>query len=94
MDYSKVNLHFLRIYARDIGVKSPNSCKKDVLIKKIKQIENGEVKPFFSKKGRPMSKKLAYKTERNEKEKQICLFIIDKVRKFLDELEKEIEDKF
>lgn len=99
MDYSKINLYFLRIYAREIGVKSPSSCKKDVLIKKIKQVEAGAVKPFFTKLGRPSNEKTLNNSKIQEVEpinqdKSIALFIIDKFRKFLDELEEQIEDNF
>lgn len=98
MDYSKVNIHYLRAYAREIGVKSPSSCRKEVLIKKIKQVESGKVAPYFSKIGRPSHQKLNYdmKKERleNIQEKQVYLFIINKFREFLDNLEKEIQDKF
>lgn len=99
MDYSKVSLHFLRIYARDIGVKSPSSYKKDLLIKKIKEVESGEVEPFFSKKGRPANKEVVHKTgqpkvESYTKEKRVLLFAIDRFIEFLDELKKEIENKF
>ncbi len=98
MDYSKVNIHFLRLYAREIGVKSPSSCKKEVLIKRIKQVESGEVAPSFSNKGRPLIQKLNYDIEKekkeNTKEKRIYLFIINRFREFLDNLEKEIRDKF
>ncbi len=98
MDYSKVNIHFLRLYAREIGVKSPSSCKKEVLIKRIKQVESGEVVPSFSNKGRPLIQKLNYDIEKEKKEntqeKRIYLFIINRFREFLDNLEKEIRDKF
>lgn len=56
MDYSKFNVHYLRRYAKEIGVKSPSSCKKDALIEKIKEIESGKVEPTFSKVGRPIIK--------------------------------------
>ena len=98
MDYTKVNIHYLRTYAREIGVKSPSSCRKDVLIKKIEQVESGKVAPCFSKIGRPSQQKLNYdmKKERleNTQEKEIYFFIINKFREFLDKLEKEIKDKF
>lgn len=99
VDYSKVNLHYLRIYAREIGVKSPCSRKKDDLIKCIKEIERREVEPVFSKLGRPTNKKLVCKTEQpkneiNSQEKTILLFAINRFRDFLDRLEKEIENKF
>ncbi len=98
MDYTKVNIHYLRTYAREIGVKSPSSCKKDLLIKKIKQVESGKVTPYFSKKGRPSHQKLNYDMKKealeNTQEKQVYLFIIGKFREFLDNLEREIRDKF
>ncbi len=45
----------LRNIARDIGVYSPTTYKKEELIEKIFQIVNGEVKPYVpkSKQGRP-----------------------------------------
>ncbi len=98
MDYRKVDLHYLRAYAREIGVKSPSLYKKDLLIKKIKQVERGEVEPYFSKKGRPASKrpdlKVVKKSEdvycKDSKEKRVLLFAIRRFKEFLGELEKEI----
>ena len=43
----------LRIYAKKIGVKAPTACTKIELIEKIKQVEDGIVKPYFSERGRP-----------------------------------------
>ena len=54
MKYEKMHLTDLRRYARAIGVKSPTTCNKDVLIKKIVEIETGLQEPYFSKMGRPI----------------------------------------
>ena len=99
MDYKKVNLHYLRAFAREIGVKSPCTLKKDDLIKSIQKIERREVEPVFSKVGRPLGEKIiCEKKERKFKsdseEKQLLFFVIDRFRSFLNKLEKEIEDKF
>ncbi len=99
MDYSRVNLHILRMRAREIGVKSLYSYKKADLIEKIKEIERGEVKPYFPKVGRPLSEKIPYKFEeikkaKNSHEKRVLLSYIKRVREFLDDLEKEIENEF
>ena len=99
MDYTKVNIHYLRAYAREIGVKSPTSYKKDVLIQKIKQVESGEIEPFFSKIGRPSNEKtickpMLQKVKTESNDKSLLLFVVDRFKEFLDKLEKEIEDKF
>ena len=102
MDYTKLNLHYLRIYAREIGVKSPSLYKKEILIKKIKQVESGKVEPHFSKMGRPASESFidvkrqgqGIKLEIDGEEKSVLLFAISRFRKFLDNLEKEIKEKY
>ena len=99
MDYTKLNLHYLRIYARDIGVKSPCSYRKNELILKIKEVESGLVKPYFSKVGRPASKqpnindvKKQRETNVNGCDKNTLLFLLYRVKNFLEDLEKEILD--
>ena len=98
MDYSKANIHVLRMYAKEIGVKSPSVYTKSVLIEKIKAVESGKTKPYFSKRGRPNSERLsiceknAYQTNQNQK--NALLFAINKAKVFLDELEKEIKEKY
>ncbi len=99
MDYTKLNLHYLRIYARDIGVKSPCSYRKNELILKIKEVESGLVKPYFSKVGRPASRqpnledvKKQRKTKVNGCYKNTLFFVLNRMKKFLEDLEKEILD--
>ena len=49
----ELSIHTLRTLGKMIGVKSPTSLHKNQLIKEIVGISNGEIAPFFSKKGRP-----------------------------------------
>ena len=69
MDYLKINLHALRTYAKDIGVKSPSIYTKSVLIEKIKAVESGKTKPYFSKRGRPNSERLSVCDKNTQKNK-------------------------
>lgn len=98
MNYSKANIHVLRTYAKEIGVKSSSIYTKSVLIKKIKDVESGEVKPFFSKRGRPNSERLNLcdKSARqtNKSQKSALLFAINRTKMFLDDLEKEIKERY
>ena len=52
---NKFGIFQLREYARSIGVHLPTTYKKDDLIEKIMQVENGDIQPFVpkNKKGRP-----------------------------------------
>ncbi|MBR1925534.1 MAG: hypothetical protein IJ837_01620 [Clostridia bacterium] len=52
---NKFGIFQLREYARSIGVHLPTTYKKDDLIEKIMQVENGTIEPFVpkNKKGRP-----------------------------------------
>lgn len=57
-DYDKLNnlrIHELRDMARKVGVKSPTSLKKDVLIEQVLLVLSGEAKPYvnITKQGRP-----------------------------------------
>ena len=101
MDYTKINLHLLRIYAREIGVRSPSTCTKAQLIKKIKDIESGKVKPFFNKVGRPVSKTPATKEIKRQQDlslkdcksaKEMLIVSINIFKEFLAKLEQEIEN--
>ncbi len=91
MDYSKTNLHILRMYAKEIGVKSPSVYTKSVLIEKIKAVESGKTKPYFSKRGRPNSEiSLTTLGRENTKSKQRLMQNIKAIKKRLRDLEKEI----
>lgn len=48
-----MGVYELRRLARNFGVVSPTSKKKAQLIEEIEKIKRGEIKPKFSKKGRP-----------------------------------------
>ena len=52
---NKLGIYALRTLARKVGVNSPTSKKKEVLIEEIKSIQNGSLKPNFNNKfGRPV----------------------------------------
>ena len=52
---NKLGIYALRTLARKVGVNSPTSKKKEVLIEEIKNIQNGSQKPNFNNKfGRPV----------------------------------------
>lgn len=54
---SQINLYGLRSLAREVGVKSPTSLKKQALIEEIILIESGKKSPYKqTKKGRPLKK--------------------------------------
>ena len=95
MEYERINFHELRKYARKIGVKAPTTLNKATLIEEIKKVERGEVKPVF-KKGKKAKQinseevEEILKKEWGDKEKKIILFLIDRLRRFLLELEEEI----
>lgn len=91
MDYSKANIHVLRTYAKEIGVKSPSIYTKSVLIEKIKDVKSGKTKPYFSKRGRPNSEiSLTTLGRENTKSKQRLMQNIKAIKKRLRDLEKEI----
>ena len=52
MDYKNLNIYQLREYARSIGVKSPTSKIKLVLLAEISQIKNGILAPVKARRGR------------------------------------------
>ena len=62
MEYSleqlqQINLHSLRVIARDIGVRAPTALTKNALINEIIKIQSGVKKPCVpNKRGRPASK--------------------------------------
>ncbi len=90
MDYREMYLTDLRRYAKSIGVKCPTKYKKAVLIKKIKEVQNGEREPEYSTKGRPVKIMI----EQLEVTKvDILLYAIKRGKTFLEELEREIEQK-
>ena len=102
MEYYTTSLHDLRNYARAIGVKSPCIYNKAELIVKIKQVESGKIKPYYSNKGRPAylndninkREEKARENSKSKTEKQAILFVVKRIIKFLDGLAKEIEEKF
>ncbi len=54
-ELEELGIHELRTLARSVGVKSPTSKKRQVLIDEIKQIKSGQVKPQFNTHfGRPV----------------------------------------
>ncbi len=54
-ELEELGIHELRTLARSVGVKSPTSKKRQVLIDEIRQIKSGQAKPQFNKRfGRPV----------------------------------------
>ena len=92
MEYYTTSLHDLRNYARAIGVKSPCIYNKAELIVKIKQVESGKIKPYYSNKGRPaygddninQREKKDQEHSKSKTEKQAILFVIESIKNFLD----------
>ena len=52
MNVKNMRIYELRDFARKVGVQSPTSKKKDVLIKEIEAIMSGKAKPHKTVKGR------------------------------------------
>ena len=51
-ELQNLSLASLRCLAREVGVKSPCSKKKEILIEEIVLVKTGKVEPYFSNKGR------------------------------------------
>ena len=91
----QTNIHPLRNIAREVGVKSPTSLKKNVLIDEIIQIQSGKKRPQSSpRKGRPVKHGIEYnnteqqfvenkKVEKEEKEKENFVDLEKKIKKEL-----------
>ena len=86
--YDYYCLYDLRKIAKEKGVPNPTTYRKKDLIKQITQIDDGKIKPRFSNKGRPTTKKISLTLPSNDV--IIILDTISKIRKLLDALEKEI----
>ena len=85
-DYSKINFHELRLYARQIGVKKPTTYNKKELIEKIKQIEKGQVAPVVEKRGRPIKQSLFAKQKEFSSNKREIMFEIRQVIGIMEDL--------
>ena len=48
------SLYELRDYAREIGVRAPTTMRKKDLIVAINDVLSKKVKPYYSKRGRPI----------------------------------------
>lgn len=87
----KINIYTLRNVAREIGVKSPTSLTKPLLIEEILQIQSGQSKPSQpSKRGRPIKNSLEDRITEN------YVSIRDKEaikKEFIDKILKEIENR-
>ena len=56
----QINIHSLRIIARDMGVRAPTALTKPVLIDEIIKVQSGEKEPYVpNKRGRPAGKSVA-----------------------------------
>ena len=81
-DYSKYNIHELRVIGANLGVKAPSTLKKEKLINEIIAIEVGEKTPYFSNRGRHRKVNLPFNPNFN---------YID--RKNIDKKRKDLENK-
>lgn len=81
-------LQDLRNIGKEIGVKSPTSLRKDVLIQNILDVQENRIQPYFSNKGR---KKLV---SRITGKSIIELFNLSATTTEIDEIFEKIIDKF
>lgn len=66
----KLNFYDVRNVARAVGVKNVSKKKISVLIDNIIKIQDGELAPYRTKKGRPVKKRLNYnEIDRTEDDK-------------------------
>ena len=104
MNYTKeqlnqINVHSLRILARDLGVKAPTSLIKQDLIDEILDIQNGNKQPYIpTDKGRPIKATLKRQTfeidEMISIKQKIKLDCENKIKKaIIKSILKEIEKK-
>ncbi|MGI5841730.1 MAG: hypothetical protein ACOX6H_00310 [Christensenellales bacterium] len=84
LDVSNMRIYELRDYARKVGVKSPTSKTKKVLIKEIELITQGKQKPFVTSKGRKPIVSFAL-TEKNQQ------FLMTELEKLKTNLKKNID---
>ena len=77
--YKDKSIVELRVIGRSLGVKAPTQLTKSELIEKIIALENGEEKPYFSRKGRPHYKIDFENFEKCEKEYDIEKRRIDNI---------------
>ena len=92
MEYTRIRLeimsiHNLRHLGKSIGVKSPCTLNKSQLIEQIVLIQKGNIKPCFSKKGRPTKLDTNEYLARKKEEK------IEIVKQQIDILEKTLNDE-
>ena len=86
MEYVKKRLCDLRDYAREIGVRAPTTYTKEQLIIKIQEVESGKQKPYFTKTAKVRKKK-------KEREREITLYVVERVKSLLEEIEKELKER-
>ena len=84
MEYVKKRLCDLRDYAREIGVRAPTTYTKEQLIIKIQEVESGKQKPYFTKTA---------KVKKKEREREITLYVVERVKSLLEEIEKELKER-
>ncbi|MBR3804196.1 MAG: Rho termination factor N-terminal domain-containing protein [Clostridia bacterium] len=97
-ELEKTSFAQLKVYARAIGVKSPTIFKKSELIDMIIKVENGEILPIFSNRGRkPYLSELTAHKSNNEYEYKVKKLIIELnevMNKFNEAIIKTIEKYF
>ena len=87
--YDNYCLYDLRKIAKEKGVPNPTTYRKQDLIKQILQIDDGKIKPCFSNKGRPTTKKIELTLSPNNAIN--VLETISKMKELLDLLEKQFK---
>ena len=93
-----INIHSLRIIARDMGVRAPTALTKPVLIDEIIKVQSGEKEPYVpNKRGRPAGKCVGgVQFVVNPEEKKDLLKIKEQVKKeliadIITEIKKQLE---
>ena len=75
-ELDKINIYALRNVAREVGVKSPTSLTKQVLIEEILLIQSGAKQPVVqSKRGRPIKNSIENKKTACRNNRQAVFFI-------------------
>ena len=91
-ELNEYSLATLRLLGAKIGVQSPTTLKKEMLISEILLLKDNHIEPFFSKVGRPIKPSLALPDELEN----LCA-VINKAQESakdekLQELKKELKD--
>lgn len=84
--YEDLGIYDLRAIAREMGVKSPTTLKRNELINAIEEIKNKKVEPYHkkTKKGRPYKSRIklvnVFEYATKEEQKRVEIEIIKKYK--------------